>query len=98
MVFIDHSRCCQHFALRDVRLRPVPGRCGHSLQLTGDCSEALCEVLSYHQNHIDDLMERLHSRATRDGRRNVPILAKFADDNDAHFFDCLDASERLTLR
>jgi DNA-binding MarR family transcriptional regulator len=35
---------------------------------------------------------------TREGRRNVPILAKVADKNDARFFDCLDPAEKNLLR
>jgi DNA-binding MarR family transcriptional regulator len=35
---------------------------------------------------------------TRSGRRLAPKLAKLADRNDARFFDCLNASERTTLR
>lgn len=34
---------------------------------------------------------------TREGRRHLPVLAKLADENDAHFFTCLDESERKTL-
>jgi DNA-binding MarR family transcriptional regulator len=35
---------------------------------------------------------------TREGRRNLPILAKVADENDARFFNCLDANEKRTLQ
>ena len=35
---------------------------------------------------------------TRGGRRNLPVLAKVADTNDARFFDCLDQAERDALR
>lgn len=35
---------------------------------------------------------------TREGRRNLPILAKVADTNDARFFACLDSAERDALR
>lgn len=35
---------------------------------------------------------------TREGRRNLPILAKVADTNDARFFDCLAPAEREILR
>ncbi|HEX3969090.1 MAG TPA: MarR family transcriptional regulator [Edaphobacter sp.] len=35
---------------------------------------------------------------TRDGRRNLPVLAKVADTNDARFFDCLAPAEKNTLR
>jgi DNA-binding MarR family transcriptional regulator len=34
----------------------------------------------------------------REGRRNVPVLAKVADTNDARFFDCLDQTEKKALR
>jgi DNA-binding MarR family transcriptional regulator len=34
---------------------------------------------------------------TREGRRNLPVLAQLADENDAHFFTCLNVSERRTL-
>ena len=32
------------------------------------------------------------------GRRNLPELAEIADQNDEHFFACLDARERSVLR
>ena len=35
---------------------------------------------------------------TREGRRNLPILAKVADENDARFFNCLDANEKHTFK
>ncbi len=42
---------------------------------------------------------RVHWLAlTREGQRLVPRLAALADRNDAHFFDCLSAQERATLR
>jgi DNA-binding MarR family transcriptional regulator len=34
---------------------------------------------------------------TREGRSNLPVLARLADENDAHFFTCLNTSERRTL-
>ena len=35
---------------------------------------------------------------TREGRRSLPALAAIADLNDAHFFDCLNVTEKRTLR
>ncbi len=35
---------------------------------------------------------------TRAGRRNLPVLAEIADQNDAHYFDCLSSSEKSVLR
>ncbi len=35
---------------------------------------------------------------TRAGRRNLPVLAAIADQNDARFFDCLSAREKSVLR
>lgn len=35
---------------------------------------------------------------TRAGQRSLPILAQFADKNDAAYFDCLNAKERAVLR
>jgi DNA-binding MarR family transcriptional regulator len=35
---------------------------------------------------------------TRAGRRSLPVLAAIADQNDAHYFDCLSAGEKSTLR
>ncbi len=35
---------------------------------------------------------------SREGRRRLPVLAEIADEGDAHFFACLDASEKRTLR
>jgi DNA-binding MarR family transcriptional regulator len=34
---------------------------------------------------------------TREGRRHMPVLGKIADENDAHFFACLNKSERRAL-
>ena len=35
---------------------------------------------------------------TRAGRRSLPVLAEIADQNDARYFDCLNAREKSTLR
>jgi DNA-binding MarR family transcriptional regulator len=35
---------------------------------------------------------------TRAGRRSLPVLAEIADQNDAHYFDCLSAREKSVLR
>jgi DNA-binding MarR family transcriptional regulator len=35
---------------------------------------------------------------TRAGSRNLPVLAKIADQNDESFFECLSASERSIFR
>jgi len=35
---------------------------------------------------------------TRAGRRSLPILAEIADQNDARYFDCLNAKEKSVLR
>lgn len=35
---------------------------------------------------------------TNAGKRNLPVLAKIANDNDAQFFACLDATEKSVLR
>ena len=35
---------------------------------------------------------------TQDGRRSLPTLAAIADSNDAHFFDCLNVTEKRALR
>jgi DNA-binding MarR family transcriptional regulator len=35
---------------------------------------------------------------TREGQRSLPILAEIADQNDAGYFDCLTASEKIVLR
>ncbi len=35
---------------------------------------------------------------TRAGRRNLPVLAEIADQNDARYFDCLSATEKKNLR
>jgi DNA-binding MarR family transcriptional regulator len=45
----------------------------------------------------DDNRVRLLS-LTREGRRNLPVLAKVANENDARFFNCLDADEKHTLQ
>src|SRR5271155_2589216 len=35
---------------------------------------------------------------TRAGRRSLPVLAEIADQNDARYFDCLNAREKRLLR
>ena len=35
---------------------------------------------------------------TSEGRRNLPVLAKVADTNDARFFGCLEQAEKKALR
>src|SRR5271168_5269422 len=35
---------------------------------------------------------------TRAGRRSLPVLAEIADQNDARYFDCLNAREKRVLR
>ncbi len=35
---------------------------------------------------------------TRSGRRNLPVLAEIADQNDACYFDCLNAREKSVLQ
>src|SRR5271156_6906431 len=35
---------------------------------------------------------------TRAGRRSLPVLAEIADQNDARYFDCLNAREKCVLR
>lgn len=35
---------------------------------------------------------------SRTGRRNLPILARIADQNDSAYFDCLSAKETVVLR
>jgi DNA-binding MarR family transcriptional regulator len=35
---------------------------------------------------------------TGSGRRNLPVLAEIADQNDASYFDCLSAKEKNVLR
>ena len=45
----------------------------------------------------DDNRYRLLS-ITRAGRRNLPVLAQIADQNDSVYFDCLSAREKNVLR
>jgi DNA-binding MarR family transcriptional regulator len=46
----------------------------------------------------DDVDRRSHGvTLTGTGERLVPQLAALADDNDAEFFDCLPAVDRLAL-
>jgi DNA-binding MarR family transcriptional regulator len=35
---------------------------------------------------------------TRAGRSSLPVLAEIADQNDARYFDCLSAKEKIVLR
>jgi DNA-binding MarR family transcriptional regulator len=49
------------------------------------------------QTKRDDQRVRMLA-LTREGRLNLPCLAQAADENDEHFFACLDRNERSTLR
>jgi DNA-binding MarR family transcriptional regulator len=47
-------------------------------------------------SHDDQRVRKLS--LTRKGRGTLPCLARAADQNDKHFFACLDGKERSTLR
>lgn len=84
------------------RQQSTPGDLADILGLTRGAVSKIVDKLEargWVQSDIkaNDSRSRLLS-LTRQGRRNLPILAKIADRNDAHFFDCLDAKEQGVLR
>lgn len=90
--------------LRELRERrqATPGELAEALGMTRGAVSKVIDKLEekcwvHTENKQGDSRVRLLS-LTRQGRFNLPILAKAADENDAHFFACLNASERSALR
>jgi DNA-binding MarR family transcriptional regulator len=83
------------------RGRATPGDLAELLGMTRGAISKVVDKLEaktwiHTQAKDDDNRARLLS-LTRAGRRQLPVLAKIADHNDAHFFACLDKSERRAL-
>ena len=79
-----------------------PGELAGSLGLTRGAVSKIVDKLDAKrwvqiETKQDDSRFRLLS-LTRAGRRNLPVLAAIADQNDARYFDCLSAKEKSTLR
>lgn len=84
------------------RGRAAPGELADVLGLTRGAVSKIIDKLEAKDwvqtdPNDDDQRSRLLS-LTRAGRRSLPVLAEIADRNDAHFFDCLSAREKSTLR
>jgi len=84
------------------RGRAAPGELADVLGLTRGAVSKIIDKLEAKDwvqtdPNEDDQRSRLLS-LTRAGRRSLPLLAEIADRNDAHFFDCLNAREKSTLR
>ena len=79
-----------------------PGEMADSLGLTRGAVSKIVDKLDAKGWIVTEAKEsdsrfRLLS-ITRAGRRNLPVLAAIADQNDAAYFDCLTAGEKSTLR
>ncbi len=90
--------------LREIHERgqTAPGELADSLGLTrGAVSKIVDKLDAKGWIHTEvkegDSRFRLLS-LTRAGRRNLPVLAEIADQNDARYFDCLSAGEKSILR
>lgn len=84
------------------RRQSTPGDLADILGLTRGAVSKIVDKLEA-KGWVQSDMKANDSRSrllslTRQGRRNLPVLAKIADRNDAHFFDCLDAKEQGVLR
>lgn len=84
------------------RGQAAPGELADSLGLTRGAVSKIVDKLDAKgwvqtKSKEHDSRFRLLS-LTRAGRRSLPILAEIADRNDAHYFDCLSAKEKNTLR
>src|SRR5579875_3698410 len=84
------------------RGQAAPGELADALGLTrGAVSKIIdkLEAKSWIQTDAKegDSRYRLLS-LTREGKRNLPLLAQIADQNDAAYFDCLTGKEKIVLR
>jgi DNA-binding MarR family transcriptional regulator len=85
-----------------VREQAAPGELADTLGLTRGAVSKIVDKLEakgwiHTESKEGDSRFRLLS-LTRQGQRNLPVLATVADANDAHFFDCLNATEKRALR
>lgn len=84
------------------RGQATPGKLAGVLGLTrGAVSKIIDKLEAKNWIQVDakegDNRYRLLS-LTRAGRRNLPALARIADQNDSAYFDCLDTDEKVVLR
>jgi DNA-binding MarR family transcriptional regulator len=84
------------------RGQAAPGELADSLGLTRGAVSKIVDKLDAKgwiqmEAKEDDSRFRLLS-LTRAGRRSLPVLAEIADRNDARYFDCLSAREKIILR
>lgn len=90
--------------LRELHARgqATPGELADVLGMTRGAISKVVDKLEA-KKWIDEKAKDGDSRVrllslTREGQRNLPDLARVADENDARFFDYLDASEKHALR
>ena len=84
------------------RGRTAPGELADSLGLTRGAVSKIVDKLDakgWIQTEAKEGDSRFRLLSlTRAGRRSLPVLAEIADQNDALFFNCLNAREKRTLR
>ncbi len=99
-----HVSVAEWVVLSQIHERPdtQPGELAGALGLTRGAVSKILDKLetkkwisrqTLPQDHRVQLLS-----LTRHGRRILPELAKTADQNDQHFFACLDAGEKVLLR
>src|SRR5271155_5872941 len=90
--------------LREVhdREQASPGELADSLGLTRGAVSKIVDKLDakgWVQTNAKEGDSRFRLLSlTRAGRRSLPVLAEIADQNDARYFDCLNAREKRVLR
>jgi len=99
-----HTSVAEWVLLRELheRGRTAPGELADSLGLTRGAVSKIVDKLDA-KGWIQTEAKEGDSRfrllfLTRAGRRSLPVLAEIADQNDALFFNCLNAREKRTLR
>lgn len=84
------------------RRKAAPGQLADLLGLTrGAVSKIIDKLEAKHwvQTHADEGDNRYRLLSiTRAGQRNLPLLARIADQNDSAYFDCLTTEEKAVLR
>jgi DNA-binding MarR family transcriptional regulator len=83
------------------RGQTAPGELADSLGLTRGAVSKIVDKLDakgWIQSEAKEGDSRFRLLSlTRAGRRSLPLLAAIADRNDAHYFDCLSATEKRAL-
>ncbi len=98
-----HASVAEWVLLRELyeRKQATPGELAQVLGMTrGAISKVIdkLETKAWVRAQMKDGDNRVRLLSlTREGQRNLPLLAKAADENDAHFFSCLNAGERSAL-